>query len=100
LGDAIGVRQEPAPYAIPPLDFARRRVLLLPKHRPESFAADALPRWFVLTADDARGFADAWWREEYEPRASFGTGPWERARITWANKSVWVFERTQSLDTP
>ena len=32
--DAIGVLQEPAPYAVPPLDFNRRRILLLPAAQP------------------------------------------------------------------
>ncbi len=90
---AIGVLQEPAPYAVPPLDYTRRTVLLLPPTAPVGMQHDALPAWLVFTADDAAVHAGAWWHAHYALDARFpprGTG---LSRITWANKPVFVYRK-------
>ncbi len=84
----IAVIQEPAPYAIPPLDFADRTVLLLPTDRP---LPDPLPQWLVVTADTADAIPDTPWRDRYAIVQTFGTdGP--PSPITWANKPVFILE--------
>lgn len=92
---AIGVVQEPAPYAVPPLDFGRRRVVLLPRSVP-SAGAPALPHWLVTTADGAGDFASAWWVDRYRLRFNAGA---EASPITWANKPAFVFRRIDPLGT-
>jgi hypothetical protein len=92
-GDSIGVLQEPAPYAVPPLDFAHRRVLLLPEQRPAEYTPAELPEWLVFTADSDRAHAGAWWHDYYRLAARFpgeGTG---LSPITWADKPVYVYRR-------
>lgn len=92
--DEVGLLQEPAPYSVPPLDFVRRRVLLLPKMRPDPFDESRLPRFLVFTADDMRPFHDAWWKHSYDPVVGYPDLPPEwTTKITWANKSVFVFQR-------
>lgn len=90
--DAVGVVQEPAPYAVPPLDFAHRRVVLLPATRPGTDAA-LLPAWLVLTADDEGRFAGAWWLDHYRLVTTFPGAAAPRSPIAWANKPVFVFLR-------
>jgi len=92
----IGVVQEPAPYSIPPLDFTRRRVLLLPRAAPVRPQGLALPDWLVLTGDDLASFDDAWWRERYELFTSFGAERRELSRITWADKPVYLMRLVRS----
>lgn len=89
--DTIGVTQEPAPYSVPPIDFAHRSVWLLPGAAPPVRSGVRLPDWLVLTADDASSISSAWWRPAYAPAASFADA--DPARITWANKPVFVFRR-------
>jgi len=97
--DTIGVVQEPAPYAIPPLDFAHRTVLWLPPTAPvagetapaATSTSTALPDWLVLTADDERVHANAWWQAHYRrvqriPPATASLSP-----ISWANKPVFIY---------
>jgi hypothetical protein len=93
-GDAIGVLQEPAPYAVPPLDFAHRRVLLLPARRPTNLDHEALPTWLVFTADDERVHSRAWWRGAYHRVARFPSAGTPLSRITWADKPVFIYRRT------
>ena len=88
--DAIGLTQEPAPYATPPLDFANRRMWLLPDSAPPNEVE--LPRWLVLTADDRAAWAGAWWTPWYGLVARFPAGEWLFSRIAWANKPVYVFK--------
>jgi len=88
---AIGVVQVPAPYATPPLNFARRTVLLLPQDPPPPQARAQLPPWLVLTADDAACWRGAWWARRYELAMQFSADPWLLSRIAWANKPVYVF---------
>ena len=92
-GDAIGVLQEPAPYAVPPLDFAHRRVLWLPPAEPSDLDPDQLPEWLVFTADDGEAHRDAWWHAYYRPRMCYYFKRHELSRIAWANKPVFVFAR-------
>lgn len=90
LTEAIGVIQEPAPYAIPPLEFDRRTVLLLPRHAPAPLPP--LPNWLVLTADHPDAFEQNWWRAYYSLSVAFES-PLGRSPITWANKSTFIFRR-------
>ncbi len=84
----IALTQEPAPYSIPPLDFASRPVVLLPGAAPDDASA-ALPEWLLRTADRESTDGQAWWRERYELAQSFGAD-WP-ASISWANKPVFVY---------
>jgi hypothetical protein len=88
--DTIGVLQEPAPYAVPPLDFTRRRVYLLPHDRPANFDPAALPAWLVFTADDGRTHVRDWWRHDYVLVEQFPTAA-PLSRSAWANKPVFLF---------
>lgn len=91
--DAIGVLQEPAPYAVPPLDFAHRRVLWLPTNEPADLNAEQLPVWLVFTADDPEAHRGAWWRAYYRLRTCYYFKPHELTRIAWANKPVFILLR-------
>lgn len=97
--ESVGLLQEPAPYAVPPLDFARRRVLLLPAARPPHLDEAGLPDWLVFTADDDRRHAGAWWRPYYEFEARFPAGSARLTPIAWADKPVFVFRRPASPTT-
>lgn len=90
--DELAVVQEPAPYAIPPLDFMRIELRLLPPVEPRGLDPSELPRWLVLSADDSGVGLGAWWRRYYRPLAS--TVPDDKsAKIAWANKPVFVYLR-------
>lgn len=93
--DAIGVVQEPAPYAVPPLNFAHRTVRLLPARDVRRIEYSQLPEWIVLTADDTSAQTDAWWQPHYDRVKQFAAEPIELSRIAWANKPVFVYRRTQ-----
>lgn len=92
-GDSFGVLQEPAPFAVPPLDFAHRSVYWLPPARPAELDSDRLPTWLVFTADDQSVHADEWWHQYYRPAARFAAQDAVLARIAWADKPVFVYER-------
>ncbi len=94
-GDTIGLLQEPAPYAVPPLDFAHRHILLLPPTMPRNVDPARLPCWMVFTADDAQRHADAWWHAHYELVDRFPSASAPPARITWANKPVFIYRRAR-----
>ncbi|RMF79561.1 MAG: hypothetical protein D6744_09040, partial [Planctomycetota bacterium] len=71
--DAIGVVAEPAPYSCPPLDFARRRVVLLPSAAPATAGRPAdLPEWIVACADRTDAFDRMWWRPLYAVWRTYG----------------------------
>lgn len=95
--DVIGVLQEPAPYAVPPLDFAHRRVVLLPLAPPKWLVEADLPTWLVFTADDAGDQRDAWWQPQYRQVARFPGVDTALSRITWADKPTFVYRRTSVL---
>jgi 4-amino-4-deoxy-L-arabinose transferase-like glycosyltransferase len=90
--DSVAVIQEPAPYAVPPLDFTRRKIVLLPQSSPVDESA-ALPQWLVLTADHDRVHKDAWWQRHYTLVARFPTLSETLTPITWAHKATYVYER-------
>jgi hypothetical protein len=92
--DVIGVVQVPAPYATPPLDFAHRSIHLLPSNDVSLVEQQDLPQWLVLTADDATVYRDAWWQPHYQLIRAFAAEPLQLSRITWANKPVFVYRRT------
>jgi hypothetical protein len=95
--DAVAVLQEPAPYAVPPLDFAHRRVLWLPPHRPENLNDARLPEWLVYTADDDRAYATAWWHGAYDLLIRFPPASTPLSPITWANKPVYIYRRARYM---
>ena len=92
--DTIGVLQEPAPYAVPPLDFAHRRVFLLPPAAPPELDRLGLPDWLVFTADDPQTHAGAWWQRDYQFVATFPADHSSLSRIAWADKPVFVYRRS------
>ncbi len=94
-GEPIGMVQEPAPYATPPLDFTQRQVLLLPSAAPPALDPAMLPRVLVLTADDERRIAGAWWRPHYRLERGFPAEPARLTPIAWANKATYVFVRVE-----
>ena len=89
--DAVGVLQEPAPYAVPPLDFAHRRIVLLPARRPRDLDEGALPTWLVFTADDDGTHAGGWWHAHYKLAARFPPACASLSRISWANKLTFIY---------
>lgn len=91
--DSIAVVQEPAPYAVPPLDFAHRRVVLLPPVEPPAAEVAALPEWLVRTADVEADQPSAWWRRHYRCVERWGTLGLFTDRITWAAKPTFVYRR-------
>lgn len=93
--EPVGLVQEPAPYSVPPLDWTRRSVCLLPRTSPPQSEHRRLPLWVVLTADDETSQAGAWWRPYYELVARFPAAGERPSPITWANKPVFVYRRPQ-----
>ena len=97
----VAVTQEPAPYSVPPLDFAHGTVVLLPPVEPDALNIAQLPPWLVLTADDRRAWRGAWWNRYYELVTAYGDGPLLNSRITWANKPTYLFAlRDEAVRTP
>ncbi|MBN2446607.1 MAG: glycosyltransferase family 39 protein [Phycisphaerae bacterium] len=93
--EPIALVQEPGPYATPPIDFAHRMIILLPS-QPTAQPIDpaTLPQWLVVTADDAHRAEAQLPPGQYELVKRFGpSGLWS-SRITWANKPVFVYYRT------
>lgn len=90
VDEPIGVVQVPAPYAVPPIDFAHRTVLLLPP-TPPAGDDSTLPRRLVLTADDATVHQTAWWQARYELQRQFPEPTTVLSRIAWASKPVFVY---------
>jgi hypothetical protein len=93
--DIIGVVQEPAPYATPPLDFAHRTICLLSHGNIRRIEYDRLPEWIVLTADDATVHRAAWWQGHYRLVEQFAAKPFQLSRIAWANKPVFIYRRAE-----
>jgi len=101
IGDpdaSIGVVQEPAPDAMGPMDFAGRRVVLLPQEPPGTNAV--LPDWLVVSADRRESLHGRWWLREYDIAAAFPGDSVERmdrpTPISWANKPVFIFRRSRA----
>lgn len=98
-GEAIGVLQEPAPYAVPPLDFTQRELRLLPLQIPTRHEMRRLPPWLVLTCDGDPAHlpglpsADGWWLAHYEVVARFPPAGTRLSPITWASKPTFVLRR-------
>lgn len=90
--DSLAVLQEPAPYSVPPVDFHRRSVALLPRQEPASLDPDGLPDWLVFTADDGYVHAADWWQAHYSLVKQFPATS-RFSRICWADKPVWIYRR-------
>ncbi len=88
--DAVGVLQEPAPYSVPPLDFNRRRVFLLPRAAPPE-PHEPLPEWLVFATDQYAEQPGAWWRKHYTLVTSFPSADELPSPITWANKPICIY---------
>ena len=91
--DAIGLLQEPAPYAVPPMDFTRRKIVWLPSTEPTEFDRRELPMWLVFAADDGGVHHGAWWERYYQRVARFPSSGTGLSRIAWADKPVFVYLR-------
>ena len=91
--DAIAVLQEPAPYALPPLDFTQREIYWLPPALPAALDQGRLPPWLVFTADDDSVHSRDWWTDYYQLWAGFPAEGWGLSRIAWADKPVLVYRR-------
>ncbi|MFH1747875.1 MAG: glycosyltransferase family 39 protein [Planctomycetota bacterium] len=91
--ESIAVLQEPAPYAVPPLDFAHRDLYLLPLVYHTDLRASELPPWLVCTADDQMVHRKAWWQRHYYLVRTFPPAGAQLSRITWANKPVYIYRR-------
>ena len=93
--DSVGVVREPAPYAVGPIDFAHRRVILLPDEPPDDIAD--LPDWLMVMADRRELLYGRWWLRYYDIQATFPTEPVSRllqpTPISWANKPMFVFRK-------
>jgi len=96
---SIGVVQEPAPYAMGPMDFAGRRVVLLPNEPPG--ASEVLPDWLVVSADRRKSLYGRWWLREYDIVAAFPDESVDLMEqptpISWANKPVFIFRRSGAV---
>ncbi len=97
---SIGVVQEPAPYAMGPMDFAGRRVVLLPDEPPGVDVA--LPDWLVVSADGRESLYGSWWLREYDIAAVFPDESFDLIKrptpISWANKPVFIFRRSRAAN--
>jgi hypothetical protein len=98
----VGVVREPAPFCAPPLDFDRRRIVLLPDDRPETL--EGWPEFIVATADRPDDLDTEWWAERYEPAARFPVGldRWlhRPTVISWADKPVTIFRYRSATSRP
>ncbi len=92
-GDAIGVLQEPAPYAVPPLNFAQRRIVLMPGCALARIDPERLPEWIVFCDDGVHAarldpLLDRYALIRVFPRSSAWLAP-----VTWADKPVFILQR-------
>lgn len=92
----IGVRADPAPYCLPPIDFTRWKVLLL----PEDFKAGDGEPWpdvVVFPVDDVEPSGPVA-GTPYVRSTVLGNRPWGRARISWADKPIEIRTRQELID--
>ena len=93
--DAIGVLQEPAPYAVPPLEFARRSVYWMPASKPVAVREHELPTWLVFTADDENAHRTTWWAAYYRLVKRVPPRGTDLSPIAWASKPTFLCRRGQ-----
>ena len=98
--DSIGLLQEPAPYAVPPLDFAKQEILWLPPSEPAQFDQAGLPPWLVFTADHGAIHARDWWTPYYRRVIRFPSDETTLSQIAWANKPVFIYRRISNSSAP
>jgi hypothetical protein len=92
----IGVRADPAPYCLPPIDFTRWKVLLM----PEDFRAgdgEAWPDVMVFPVDDVEPSGEVA-GTPYVRSTVLGNRPWGRARISWADKPFEIRTRRDLIE--
>jgi hypothetical protein len=83
----LAVRQDPAPYSLPPVNVTRWKFLLLPA---DGTLTDPLPDVIVRPADaPSNGPIDP----RYERLAITGTAPRLPTRISWADKPIEILVR-------
>jgi hypothetical protein len=80
----LGVRADPAPYNLPPVDLARWKILLLPPDGTVS-EGDAWPDVTVFPVDDLEPSGPVA-GTPYVRSTLLGNRPWGRTRISWADK--------------
>lgn len=93
--ESVGVIQEPAPYCVPPIDFAHRTVRWLPPTQPGGLDPQRLPAVLVCTADTPDSYADAWWQRYYRLERMIPAQRKWLSPITWANKLVLIYRRAE-----
>ena len=98
--DSIGLLQQPAPYAVPPLDFVKQEVLWLPPNEPAHFDQAELPPWLVFTADHGAIHARDWWIPYYRRMIRFPSNEAKLSQIAWANKPVFIYRRISNSSAP
>jgi hypothetical protein len=92
----LGVRADPAPYCLPPVDLTRWKILLLPVNGsiPEGTPA---PDVIIFPVDDLAAERQvagmAYVRSGVEPKH-----PWGRTRISWADKPFEIRTRRGGVE--
>lgn len=91
---SVGVRREPAPYAVPPLDFAHRLVYLLPRQL-DLASQPSVPEYLIDDADypPAPGTTTGDYRlvAVFPPEAA--DNPRACTPLTWANRPILIYQR-------
>ncbi|HEY7115663.1 MAG TPA: glycosyltransferase family 39 protein [Tepidisphaeraceae bacterium] len=93
----LAIPAEPAPYCLPPIDFTRWKVLLLPADGGLS-AADPLPDVIVAPVDDLRQPATIP-GDRYQRTFVVGNWPWIATRVSWADKPFEILIRRDRIAT-
>jgi hypothetical protein len=89
----IGVRADPAPYCLPPIDFTRWKVLLLPEDI-QAGDGEAWPDVVAFPVDDVEPSGEVA-GTPYVRSTVLGNRRWGRARISWADKPIEIRTRRE-----
>jgi hypothetical protein len=89
----IGVRADPAPYLLPPIDLTKWKLVLLPDDEPMA----GLPELIVGPTDHPRGESPS---IRYKRVVVVGRWPWLSSRISWADKPIEVLVRGDVAQPP
>ena len=91
----IGVRVDPAPYCLPPIDVTRWKMLLLPADWQPTAGGDS-PDVIVSPVDEI-GLAGEVAGTSYVRRFCAGEKPWIKTRISWADKPIEILVRREMI---